>query len=43
MFPRGDVILLGGIYKLGDGSRNVEAKETERIVREHEKLFDVFG
>ena len=43
MFPRGDVLLLGGIFKLGDGSRNVEVDETERIVREHEKLFDAFG
>ena len=43
MFPRGDVIVLGGIFKLGDGSRNVEADETERIVREHEALFDAFG
>ena len=43
MFPRGDVLLLGGIFKLGDGSRNVEVNETERIVQEHEKLFDAFG
>ena len=43
MFPRGDVILLGGIFKRGDGSRNVEIKETERIVQEHKKLFDSFG
>jgi len=43
MFPRGDVILLGGIFKRGDGSRNVEINETERIVQEHKKLFDSFG
>ena len=43
MFPRRDVLLLGGIFKLGDSSRNVEADETERIVQEHKKLFDSFG
>ena len=43
MFPRGDVVVLGGIFKLGDSSRNVEAHETERIVQEHKKLFDSFG
>jgi D-amino-acid oxidase len=43
MFPRGDVLLLGGIFKRGDGSRNVETDETERIVQEHQKLFASFG
>jgi len=43
MFPRGDVLLLGGIFKSGDGSRHVEADETERMVQEHRKLFDSFG
>jgi glycine/D-amino acid oxidase-like deaminating enzyme len=43
MFPRGDVIVLGGTYKVGDGSRNVEASETGRIVQEHKALFDTFG
>ena len=43
MFPRGDVLLLGGIFKLNDRSRHVEADETERIVGEHKKLFDSFG
>jgi len=43
MFPRADVILLGGTYSLNDNSRNVEAEETERIVKEHQKLFDSFG
>ena len=43
MFPRGDVLLLGGFFKLGDGSRNVEVDETERIVQQHMKLFDSFG
>jgi glycine/D-amino acid oxidase-like deaminating enzyme len=43
MFPRRDVIVLGGIFKLGDSSRNIEAGETERIVQEHRKLFESFG
>jgi D-amino-acid oxidase len=43
MFPRRDVLVLGGIFRLGDSSRNVEPDETERIVHEHMKLFDSFG
>jgi D-amino-acid oxidase len=43
MFPRGDVLLLGGILKRGDWSRNVETAETERIVRDHQALFASFG
>jgi glycine/D-amino acid oxidase-like deaminating enzyme len=43
MFPRGDVVVLGGTYRVGDSSRNVEANETERIVQEHQALFDAFG
>ncbi len=43
MFPRGDVIVLGGVFRGGDSSRNVEANQTERIVLEHKKLFDSFG
>lgn len=43
MFPRGDVLLLGGTFKLNDGSRSVDADETLRIVEEHRKLFDSFG
>lgn len=43
MFPRSDVVVLGGTYKPGDSSRNVEVDETERIVREHKALFDAFG
>ena len=42
MFPRNDVILLGGTYKIGDYSTQVEADETERIVTEHQKLFAAF-
>jgi hypothetical protein len=37
------VIVLGGIFRLGDSSRNVEVDQTERIVQEHKKLFDSFG
>ena len=43
MFPRSDVLLLGGTFKPGDSSRNIETGETERIVQEHKKLFDSFG
>lgn len=43
MFPRGDVLLLGGTFKRGDDSRNIEAHETERIVRSHMALFESFG
>jgi len=43
MFPRRDVLILGGTFKLGDSSRNVEPDETQRIVQEHKKLFDSFG
>lgn len=43
MFPRHDVLLLGGIFKMGDYSRNVEPNETERMVQEHRKLFESFG
>ncbi|HEY7800811.1 MAG TPA: FAD-binding oxidoreductase, partial [Hyphomonadaceae bacterium] len=42
MFPRTDVILLGGTYRIGDGSLNVEPEETERIVTEHQRLFSSF-
>ncbi len=43
MDPRSDVLLLGGFFKPGDGSHNVETDETERIVKENRKLFDSFG
>ena len=43
MFPRGDVIVLGGVFKRGDSSLDVEIDQTERIVQEHRKLFDSFG
>lgn len=39
MFPRRDVLVLGGLFKLGDNSCNVESSETERVVQEHRKLF----
>ena len=43
MFPRSDVILMGGIFKEGDYTTHVEDDETERIVTEHQKLFAEFG
>ena len=43
MFPRGDVLLLGGTYKLGDYTTNAEPEETERIVTEHQRMFAQFG
>jgi len=43
MFPRSDVILMGGIFKEGDYTTHVEHDETERIVTDHQKLFDNFG
>lgn len=43
MFPRSDVLLLGGTFKLGDYSTNVEDDETARIVTEHQKFFSGFG
>jgi glycine/D-amino acid oxidase-like deaminating enzyme len=42
MFSRRDVLLLGGTFERGDGSRNVDAGETERIVDAHRQLFDSF-
>jgi D-amino-acid oxidase len=43
MFPRSDVLLLGGVYRAGDSSRQVDTDETERMVLEHQKLFESFG
>jgi glycine/D-amino acid oxidase-like deaminating enzyme len=43
MFPRSDVILLGGTFKMGDYTTHVEPDETARIVTEHQRLFDAFG
>lgn len=43
MFPRSDVILMGGIFKEGDYTTHPEVDETERIVTEHQKLFSAFG
>ena len=43
MFPRSDVLLLGGTFRVGDWSRNPEPDETERIVEEHRKLFSSMG
>ena len=43
MFPRSDVLLLGGTFKPGDYTRHPEPEETERIVDVHATLFDAFG
>jgi len=43
MFPRSDVILLGGTFKLGDYTTHAEPEETARIVTEHQRLFADFG
>lgn len=43
MFPRTDVILLGGVYRIGDHSKHVEPDETARIVSEHQRLFANLG
>jgi D-amino-acid oxidase len=43
MFPRADVILMGGFFKEGDYTTHVEDDETERIVTENQKLFAAFG
>lgn len=43
MFPRSDVLLLGGTFKVGDYSRHAEDDETLRIVTEHQKFFARFG
>jgi glycine/D-amino acid oxidase-like deaminating enzyme len=42
MFSRSDVLLLGGTFKPGDWSTNPEPAETERILREHQRLFAGF-
>jgi glycine/D-amino acid oxidase-like deaminating enzyme len=43
MFPRTDVLLLGGTFKPGDYSTHPEPEETERIISEHVRLFSAFG
>lgn len=43
MFPRTDVLLLGGTFKPGDYSTHPEPEETERILGEHLRLFSAFG
>lgn len=42
MFPRSDVLLLGGTFELGDWSMHPDPQQTERIVREHQALFAGF-
>jgi glycine/D-amino acid oxidase-like deaminating enzyme len=43
MFPRSDVLLVGGIFKLNDYTMHAETDETERIVTEHQRIFSNFG
>jgi glycine/D-amino acid oxidase-like deaminating enzyme len=43
MFPRTDAIVLGGTWKMGDASRNVEPAESERILNGNKQIFDNFG
>ena len=43
MFPRSDVLLLGGIFKLNDYTMHTEPDETARIVTEHQRIFSNFG
>ena len=43
MFPRTDVLLFGGTFKPGDYSTHPEPEETERIIGEHQRLFQAFG
>ena len=40
MFPRSDGILLGGTFERGVATLNADPKQTERIVRSHQALFD---
>jgi D-amino-acid oxidase len=42
MFPRSDVVVLGGTFRLGDYTLNAEPAETERIVSEHRRIFAGF-
>jgi len=43
MFPRTDVVLLGGTFKLGDYTRHPEPEETERMVTEFQRIYSNFG
>jgi D-amino-acid oxidase len=43
MFPRTDVVLLGGTFKLGDYTRHPEPEETERMVTEFQRIYTNFG
>jgi glycine/D-amino acid oxidase-like deaminating enzyme len=39
MFPRSDVLLLGGTFELGDYSTHPDPVQSERIIAEHQRLF----
>ena len=43
MFPRSDVILMGGFFRSGDWTTHVEADQTERIVTGLQRIFADFG
>jgi hypothetical protein len=43
MFPRSDVLRLGGIFKPGDFCTHVEVDEPDRIVGEHQRVLEKFG
>ena len=42
MFSRSDVLLLGGTFKPGDWTTHPEPEETNRILREHQRIFAGF-
>lgn len=39
MFPRADVLLLGGTFEVGNYSNQPDSIESERIIAEHQRLF----
>ena len=39
MYSRSDVLILGTTFKAGDWSTHPEPEETDRILREHQRLF----
>ena len=43
MFPRTDVMLLGGTWGKGDWNRQPTEEDTRRIIAENRKIFEDFG
>jgi len=39
MFPRSDVLLLGGTFEVGNYSKQPDSLQSERIIAEHQRLF----